>query len=97
VKELDWFVEKLGEQGVQVDRERISTEANELYIEDIDDSLIPQADRAGLPRSLIFETMLYEDSNEIEWIGAIALDLDDRRWRYLIIIKDGESILRNKL
>jgi hypothetical protein len=97
VKELEWFVEKLVEQGVQVDKDRISTEANELYIEDIDDSLIPQADRWGLPQSLIFETLLYEDTEDIEWVGAIALDLDNRRWRYLIIIKDGDPILRRKL
>ncbi|OXT14905.1 hypothetical protein B9K06_23750 [Bacillus sp. OG2] len=97
MKELDWFVEKLVEQGVQVDKERISTEANELYIEDIDVSLIPQADRAGLPRSLNFETMLYEDIEGIEWIGAVALNLNNRQWKYLIIIKDGEPILRRRL
>ncbi|MCK6207144.1 hypothetical protein KZX50_17030 [Bacillus infantis] len=80
-----------------MDKDRISSEANELYIEHIDDSLIPQADRVGLPQNLIFETMLYEDIDEIEWMGAIALGLVDRQWRYLIIIKDGVAILRKKL
>jgi hypothetical protein len=42
VKELDWFVKKLEmEFSLEVDRNQISYEGNELYLDKIDESLIP--------------------------------------------------------
>lgn len=93
--ELDWFVEKLEiEFKVEVERGQISFEGNELYLDEIDESLIPSEMFLNLPESLLFETMLYEDIAKTEWLGVIALHPETNDWCLQVILKDGKSVLR---
>lgn len=65
MKELDWFVETLERRfEVKVNREQISHEGNELYLDEIDESLIPSEMLSDLPESLLFETMVFETRTE---------------------------------
>lgn len=53
MKELDWFVQMLVDEfRVIVDRNQISFEGNELYLDEIDESLIPNEMTKGLPEKL---------------------------------------------
>lgn len=93
--ELKWFVEKLeNEFQVKVEREQIGYEGNELYLDEIDESLIPSEMFENLPESLLFETMLFEDSLQGEWLGVIALHPETSEWCLQVILKDGVPVLR---
>jgi hypothetical protein len=95
VKELDWFVQMLKDEfRVESNRNQISFEGNELYLDEIDESLIPKEMAKGLPEKLLFETMLVEDNQGTEWIGAIASHPNSREWLIKIILKNGEIVLR---
>ena len=95
MKELDWFVKTLEDEfKVEVDRNQISYEGNELYLDEIDESLIPSEMTKGLPDPLLFETMMFEDEQGTEWIGAIASHPESREWLIEIILKNGEPVLR---
>ncbi len=95
MEELDWFVKVLEDKfQVAVNRAQISYEGNELYLDEIDVSLIPSELTTGLPDILLFETMMFEDKQGTEWIGAIASHPDSREWLIEIILKDGEPELR---
>lgn len=95
MKELNWFVKTLEDEfKVEVDLNQISYEGNELYLDEIDESLIPSELTTGLPDQLLFETMMFEDEQGIEWIGAIASHPESRKWLIGIILKNGEPVLR---
>jgi hypothetical protein len=95
MEEINWFVETLEKEFlVEVDKEQISYEGNELYLDEIDESLLPSNMMNGLPESLLFETMVFEDSKGTEWIGIIALDPNSREWLLQMILKDGVPVLR---
>jgi hypothetical protein len=95
VKELDWFIKMLEDEfQVVVDPNQITCEGNVLYLDEIDDSLIPNELTKGLPEKLLFETMLFEDRQGTEWIGAVASHPDNREWLLKIILKDGKPVLR---
>ncbi|MFV2046287.1 hypothetical protein ACEWK1_02820 [Metabacillus sp. YM-086] len=98
MKELDWFVQTLEDEfQVVADRNRISFEGNELFLDEIDESLIPSEMATGLPESLLFETMLFEDHHGTEWIGVIASHPDSREWLLQIILKESEPVLRKMI
>lgn len=98
MKELDWFVQTLEDEfQIVADRNQISFEGNELFLDEIDESLIPSEMATGLPESLLFETMLFEDNQGAEWIGAIASHPENRECLIEIILKDGEPILRKRV
>jgi hypothetical protein len=98
VKALDWFVQTLeGEFHRKVDYDQISYEGNELYLDEIDESLVPQEMLVGLPESLLFETMLFEDQQGTEWIGIIAMHPEDNNWCLQDILKDGNPVLRKRV
>jgi hypothetical protein len=98
MEELNWFVETLvNEFQLEVDRKQISYEGNELYLDEIDESLIPSEMFNNLPESLLFETMLYEDKGDTEWLGVIALHPETNEWCLQVILKDGVVVLRKKV
>jgi hypothetical protein len=98
MKEINWFVEALEKEFlVEVNKDQISYEGNELYLDEIDESLIPSEIIEGLPEALLFETMIFEDSEGTEWIGIIALHPDSREWLLQIILKDGVLVLRKRI
>ncbi|MFC6040523.1 hypothetical protein ACFPYN_13940 [Paenisporosarcina macmurdoensis] len=97
MEELNWFVDTLeNEFQVKMDRRQISYEGNELYLDEIDESLIPSEMFDSLPESLLFETMLYEDDIKTEWLGVIALHPKTNEWCLQVILKDGVVVLRKK-
>jgi hypothetical protein len=74
MEELDWFVNVLeNEFQVKVNQNQIGYEGIELYLEEIDQSLIPSELSINLPEALLFETMLFDDERGTEWLGVIAL------------------------
>jgi hypothetical protein len=98
MNELDWFVTTLeSDFGVEVVKDQVSSEANELYLDEVDEAFVPNKLREGLPESLIFETMLYEDQQGTEWIGVIGYPLDTRKWHLQIILKNEESVLSKRV
>jgi hypothetical protein len=98
VEEINWFVETLEKEFlVEVDKNQISYEGNELYLDKIGESLIPSEMIEGLPEALLFETMVVEDKAGTEWIGTIALHPDNREWLLQIILKDGVPVLRKRI
>ncbi|WP_433744959.1 hypothetical protein [Falsibacillus pallidus] len=92
--ELDWFVRTLeGNFKVKgVDIKQIGHEANEMYLDEIDESLLPNESIDNLPEALIFETMVVEDSKGVEWIGIIGVHPETRDWVIQIILKDGDPV-----
>jgi hypothetical protein len=81
VEELVWFVKTLdGEFQVKVDRNQISYEGNELYLDEIDESLIPSEMLDNLPEWLLFETMVFGGEDGTEWLGVVAMDVETRKW-----------------
>ena len=98
MKELDWFVKTLeSEFSVEVDRNQISYEGNELYLDEIDESLIPSEMLDNLPESLLFETMVFDHEDGTEWLGMVAMDVETREWYLQVILKDGEPVLRKRI
>lgn len=94
MKEHEWFVSILkDEYEIEAELEEVSFEANELYLDEIDESLIPNEMRDGLPEVLMFETIVFEDHEEIEWIGAIAKDPESQEWLLKLVLRDGEAVL----
>lgn len=94
MKEHEWFVSILKDDfEIEAEIEEVSFEANELHLDEIDESLIPNEMRGRLPEVLMFETMVFEDHEEIEWIGAIAKDPESREWLLKIVLRDGEAVL----
>jgi hypothetical protein len=95
MKELDWFVKTLEcEFSVVVDCNQISYEGNELYLDEIDESLIPSEMLHDLPESLLFETMVFDHEDGTEWLGFVAMQLESREWYLQMILKDGVPVLR---
>jgi hypothetical protein len=87
VKELDWFVKTLEfEFQVEVDRGQIGYAGNELYLDEIDESLIPPNMLDNLPKSLLFETMVFDSEEGTEWLGVIALHPETREWCLQVIL-----------
>ena len=98
MKELDWFIRVLeSEFYIKVDCNQLSNEANILYLDEIDETLIPSYMLHGFPDSLLFETMLFEDEYGTEWLGLIAMDLETREWYLQMILKNGEPVLRKRV
>lgn len=97
MKELDWFVKTLEcEFSVEVDRDQISYEGNELYLDEIDESLIPSDMLDNLPESLLFETMVFDHKDGTEWLGLVAMDVGTREWCLEVILQDGEPVHRKR-
>ncbi|MFD2679252.1 hypothetical protein [Bacillus seohaeanensis] len=98
MKETNWFVETLEKEFlVDVNKDQVSYEGNELCLDEIDESLIPSEMTEGLPEVLLFETMIFEDEVGTEWIGIIALHPSNREWLLQIILKDGVPVLRKRI
>ena len=98
MEKLLWFKKVLeNEFEVMVDEKQISYEGNELYLDEIDESLIPKEFSMGLPPSLLFETMVFDDEEETEWIGVIAMHPETKEWCLQVILKDGEPVLRKRI
>lgn len=97
MEELNWFVDTLeNEFQVKVNRKQIGYEGIELYLDEIDETLIPREMFDELPESLLFETMLYENGGT-EWLGVIALHPETNEWCQQVILKDGKPVLRRKV
>jgi hypothetical protein len=98
MKEINWFVEALEKEFlVEVNKDQISYEGNELYLDEIDDSLVPSEMTEGLPEALIFETMIFEDNEGTEWIGIIAIHQSSREWLLQVVLKDGVPVLTKRI
>jgi hypothetical protein len=98
MEELEWFVSVLDDKfQVKVNQNQIGYEGTELYLEEIDQSLIPSELSINLPEALLFETMLFEDEEGTEWLGVIALHPETNDWCLQVIMKDGEVVLRQLL
>jgi hypothetical protein len=98
MKETNWFVETLEKEFlVEVNKDQVSYEGNELYLDEIDESLVPSEMTEELPEALFFETMVFEDSEGTEWIGIIALHPNSREWLLQILLKDGIPVLRKRI
>ena len=93
--EIDWFVSTLeSEFYIESDKRQISYEGSELYLDEIDESLIPSDMLTGLPEPLLFEMMMFEREDGTEWLGIVAMNIGTREWYLQIILKDGEPVFR---
>lgn len=98
MEKLLWFKQVLeNEFEVMVDEKQISYEGNELYLDEIDESLIPSEMLSDLPESLLFETMVFDGEDGTEWLGIIGMQIDSREWHLQVILKDGEPVLRRRI
>lgn len=81
MRELDRFVEILEQNySVKVNRNQISYEGNELYLDEVDESFISHEMTEALPNKLLFETMVFGDEDGTEWIGTIAFRPNIPEW-----------------
>jgi hypothetical protein len=97
-KEQKWFVERLERNfGVNAEPERISPEGYEFYHEELDEEMITAEMLRGLPDPLLLETLLYIDAEGNEWLGVIGVELETRVWLIQVVLKNGETLLTNKL
>lgn len=98
MKELDWFVKTLEcEFQIEVDRGQIGYEANELYIDEIDQSLMPSEMLDNLPKSLLLETMVFVSLEGTEWLGVIAMHPEIKKWCLQVILKNGVSAVLRRI
>lgn len=98
MRELNWFMSTLeGEFNVKVHEDSISFEGNELYLEELDEALIPSPFRNDLPEPLLLETMVFDSEDGTEWLGFIAMDINTRHWFLQGILKGGELVLIKKV
>ncbi|WP_240376102.1 hypothetical protein [Bacillus piscicola] len=98
MEEIDWFVHMLKSlYQKSVDREDIGYEGIELYLDEIDEALIPADVLEPLPEFLLFETMLYVDEEGKDWLGAIALHPETNEWCLQVILHHGKTVYRKRL
>lgn len=76
--------------GVNINTDNLAGEAVELYLEELDVSIVPKEIQLYLPDPVIFETYLFEE--EAEWIIGIALDATTNIPLYLVCLKDREKV-----
>ncbi|MED4464483.1 hypothetical protein [Metabacillus fastidiosus] len=95
---INWFVKTLEKEFlVAIDGNQISFEGHELYLDEIDESLVPKEMLKGFPDSILVETMLFDDRDEIEWIGMVVEHPESRKWLLQVLLKDGEPVLRKRV
>jgi len=90
---VDWFVDQMKTKfSIDVDRQEVSTESNELYHEEIDEILVPSQHLQVLPNPVLFQLVSYQDPNQNEWIACIAVEEETFNWLYVVWLKNGESV-----
>lgn len=95
MEEVNWFVGILKDKfHVQVNHDQVSYEGTELYVDEIDELLVPKELMENMPEALIFETMLVYDEEGTEWLGVVALHPETNEWCLQVILKEGEPVLR---
>jgi hypothetical protein len=95
VEEVNWFVGILKDKfHVQVTHDQVGYEGTELYVDEIDESLIPKELLETMPEALLFETMLVCDEEGTEWLGVVALHPETNEWCLQVILKEGEPVMR---
>lgn len=94
-RELHWFLETLQENfGVIADTSEIGIEAVELGLEEVENFFVPQEVLHDLPKSLLYEIMVYEDEQNDKYVGGIAFHPNSPEWCLQAITKNGEIIYR---
>lgn len=68
-----------------------------MYLDEIDESLIPSNMLNGLPESLLFEMMVFDHEDGMEWLGTIAMNIGTREWYLQMILKDGKPVFRKRI
>ncbi|PUF87839.1 MULTISPECIES: hypothetical protein [unclassified Geobacillus] len=90
---VEWFVHMMKSKfGVEVQPERIGSESTELYHDEIDEALIPPNHLEKLPDPLLFQTLIYIDEEENEWIAGIVINEFSKEWLYIVWLKNGEAV-----
>lgn len=90
---VEWFVHMMkSEFDVEVQPERIGSESTELYHDEIDETLIPPNHLEKLPDPLLFQTLIYIDEEENEWIAGIVINEFSKEWLYIVWLKNGEAV-----
>lgn len=90
---LGWFVEQMKTKfSIKVDSEEVSMESNELYHDEIDESIIPSQHLQALSNPVLFQLVTYQDSYLNEWIACIAVEEKTLNWLYVVWLKNGKSI-----
>ncbi|MGE7660261.1 hypothetical protein ACQKL6_00960 [Peribacillus sp. NPDC097197] len=99
MKELDWFVKTLeNEFHIEADKRQISYEGSELYLDEIDELLIPPDMLNGLPEPFLFETMVFDrEEDGTEWLGIIAMNIGTREWHLQLILKNEEVVYKKEI
>lgn len=97
-KEVKWFLTTLQTSfGVRVEAEDVAVEATELGMEEVDDFFVPSELINPLPETLLYEIMIVDDEEGIEWVGAIGFHEDAPEWCLQVITKNGVAVYRNLL
>lgn len=95
MKVLDWFVEILQTHcAAKVSRNQIGYEANELYLDEVDELFIPYGMEDTLPEKMLFETLIFNEEDGTEWLGVIVIDSINSKLLFQVLLKDGEPVLR---
>jgi hypothetical protein len=72
---IEWFARMMRSKfGVEVHPEKIGSEYTELYYDEIDEALISPKHLEALPEPLLFQTLVYIDEEENEWIAGIVIN-----------------------
>ncbi|KIL45558.1 hypothetical protein KP77_28500 [Jeotgalibacillus alimentarius] len=98
MEELDWFIRVMKETfDLTITEADIGYEGVELFVDEIDQALVPAEYLEDVPDALLFETMLVYDSKGNDWLGAIALHPETKEWLMQVILKNGQSVYRKKV
>lgn len=90
---IDCFIRTMKKTfNIVVKKEDVSSEAYELYQEELDNLLIPAEHLEKLPNPLICEFLFYTDENHNEWILGVLEEEVTRKKLYEVWIKNGEAI-----
>lgn len=89
---IDFMKEQFG---VTIDTAWLAEESVQLYLEELDEEIVPPTVHDYLPNPVVFQTYSYFD--ESEWIIGIALEAGTNNPLFLVCLKDGRRIYQQLL
>lgn len=97
-KEVHWFIQTLRKDyGVKVSAQDVGTEGLELGMDEVDAAFIPQELFEIIPRTLLYELMVVEDSEGNVWCGTIGFYPNSPDWCLQVITNNDVVQLRRLL
>ncbi|WP_374717466.1 hypothetical protein [Neobacillus sp.] len=81
--------------GIAIDTAKLTEEAVQLYLNELDEEIVPPTVLKSLPDPVVFQTYSYDE--ESEWIIGVALEAETNNPLFLVCLKDGVRVFEKLL